>query len=212
MHNTRCGVLQLCPNLTAWSDGEERDVAGEGAAHIQQASACRSFDQHPLPSNYLFSHDSPSTRAVIEQCRYAIHMNWTGGSLQRTKKANAGVLQQQKAYFAKARTQLQNATDSHVAPLRPNHLIDNDKFDIWNLVPLGSGSVRWPTGHTAKRPSERTQREPTPDKRRLTRTSYERHSKNLLRRSPSNSNAKVRIHRGISGDLLLTCCGHVKMD
>jgi hypothetical protein len=143
-------------------------------------------------------------------------MNWTGGSLQRTKKANKGVLQQQKTYFAKARTQLHNPPNSHVAPFRPNHLHDNNESGLWGVIPFGSGSVR-PTGHRAKHPSERAQRETTPDKRRSTTnrhetTTHEELPASLLRYSPSNSNSQIRIHKGSSDDLLLTCPSAAKID
>ena len=37
-----------------------------------------------------------------------LRMNWTGGRLQRSKNANKGIVQKQKAHFARARTQLHN--------------------------------------------------------------------------------------------------------
>jgi hypothetical protein len=135
-------------------------------------------------------------------------MNWTGGSLQRTKKANTSVLQQQKAYFAKARTQLQNATNSPVAPFRPSYLQDNDKFGLWGMVSSGSGSVQH-TGHAAKHPSKSTQHEPVPNKSRLTTNRHENESHeelpmSLSRHSPSNANTRIRIHKGSGDGLLLT--------
>jgi len=90
-------------------------------------------------------------------------MNWTGGSLQRTKKANTGVLQQQKAYFAKARTHLQNATNSPVPPFRPSYLRDNEESGLMGELPsFSSGSVRH-TGYSARGRGDRTRREPIPD-------------------------------------------------
>ncbi|KAE8866782.1 hypothetical protein PTNB73_04876 [Pyrenophora teres f. teres] len=76
-------------------------------------------------------------------------MNWTGGSLQRTKKANAGVLQQQRAYFAKARTHLQNATNSPIAPFYPDYLRESEHPGLSRMSSFGSGSVRH-TGHSAR--------------------------------------------------------------
>jgi hypothetical protein len=93
-------------------------------------------------------------------------MNWTGGSLQRTKKANTGTLQQQKAYFAKARTHLQNASNVHVAPFRPSYLRDNAESDLMGgMFAFGLGSVRH-TGHSVKRRDERSRREALIDARR----------------------------------------------
>ncbi|USP78141.1 uncharacterized protein yc1106_05415 [Curvularia clavata] len=68
-------------------------------------------------------------------------MNWTGGSLQRTKKANAGMLQQQKAYFAKARASTQSTPRMPVAPFCPSFLRDDDKLGPGGLPSFGSYSV-----------------------------------------------------------------------
>jgi hypothetical protein len=54
-------------------------------------------------------------------------MNWTGGSLQRTKIANKGVAQKQKAYFARARMHLQNGPTSPAAPFQPSFLRNEDR-------------------------------------------------------------------------------------
>jgi hypothetical protein len=70
-------------------------------------------------------------------------MNWTGGTLQRTKNANKGVVQKQKAYFAKARTHLQNGPDSPIAPFRPSYLQNDDSFELAGHLPsFGTRSVR----------------------------------------------------------------------
>ncbi|KAI4665235.1 uncharacterized protein J4E88_010560 [Alternaria novae-zelandiae] len=112
-------------------------------------------------------------------------MNWTGGSLQRTKKANTGVIQQQKAYFARARTQLQNDTNPPVAPFRPSYLQDDEDSYLLGIAPFGSGSLRH-TGHAAKRRNERTQPEHTPGnyqptaKRRETTPHEESHPNDRL--------------------------------
>jgi hypothetical protein len=93
-------------------------------------------------------------------------MNWTGGTLQRTKKANTGVLQQQKAYFAKARTYLQNGTNPPVAPFRPSYLRDNSESDLMGgMVLFGSGSIRH-TGRSAKQRGETARYEASPEDKR----------------------------------------------
>lgn len=70
-------------------------------------------------------------------------MNWTGGSLQRTKHANKGVLQKQKAYFARARTKLQQGPNSSTAPFRPDFLRDSDRSDLGHRVASSpSGALR----------------------------------------------------------------------
>jgi len=90
-------------------------------------------------------------------------MNWTGGTLQRTKNANKGTKTVQKAYFAKARTNLQNGSHSPVAPFRPSYLQNDDSFELAGHLPtFGSGSVRH-TGHSARRRREFTNGEPSPD-------------------------------------------------
>lgn len=93
----------------------------------------------------------------------ATTMNWTGGTLQRTKHANKGVVQKQKAYFARARTHLQNGTNSPVAPFRPRYLQNDDSFELAGRLPaFGSGSVRH-TGHSVRRHREATHRGIPPD-------------------------------------------------
>ncbi|KAF2122931.1 hypothetical protein BDV96DRAFT_593414 [Lophiotrema nucula] len=74
-------------------------------------------------------------------------MNWTGGRLQRhSRNANKGVLQKQKAFFAKARTQLQNGKSNLTAPFRPSYFQDDDAV-LGNQLPgFGLGTTRR-TGH-----------------------------------------------------------------
>jgi len=93
------------------------------------ASLTRSaFSSSPQPSFQL--HTRPN-------------MNWTGGSLQRTKQANKGVLQKQKAFFARTRTHLQNGPKSPAAPFRPTYLQNDDSLELAGHLPaLGSSSVR----------------------------------------------------------------------
>ncbi|EAT82110.1 hypothetical protein HBI56_080920 [Parastagonospora nodorum] len=76
-------------------------------------------------------------------------MNWTGGSLQRTKQASKGVVQTQKAYFARARTHLQNGPKSHAAPFKPTYLRNDEKSELTGQLPaFVSSSVRR-TEHSA---------------------------------------------------------------
>ncbi|KAI2480848.1 hypothetical protein Ptr902_07874 [Pyrenophora tritici-repentis] len=89
-------------------------------------------------------------------------MNWTGGSLQRTKKANSGVLQQQRAYFAKARTHLHNATNSPIAPFYPDYLRESEDPGLLGISSFGTGSVRH-TGHSARHRSGRIVPDLTPN-------------------------------------------------
>jgi hypothetical protein len=85
-------------------------------------------------------------------------MNWTGGSLQRTKQANKGVVQKQKAYFARARTHLQNGPNTPAVPFMPDYFQDDDDLEPGERPPLhGTGSVRH-TGHLARPRHERTRR------------------------------------------------------
>lgn len=74
-------------------------------------------------------------------------MNWTGGTLQRTKHANKGVTQKQKAHFARARTQLQQSLGTPAAPCHPDFLHGQ------RLPAFGTGSVRH-TGHSARKHRE----------------------------------------------------------
>jgi hypothetical protein len=85
-------------------------------------------------------------------------MNWTGGSLQRTKHANKSVVQKQKAYFARARTHLQNGPKSPATPFRPTYLQKNDNLELVGYLPsFGSSSVR----HTGHPPRHRYERKPS---------------------------------------------------
>lgn len=53
-------------------------------------------------------------------------MNWTGGRLQRSKNANRGIVQKQKAHFARARVPIQNDTAARTSPSR-NDLVRIEK-------------------------------------------------------------------------------------
>ncbi|EUC33115.1 hypothetical protein COCCADRAFT_96923 [Bipolaris zeicola 26-R-13] len=81
-------------------------------------------------------------------------MNWTGGSLQRTKKANSGMLQRQRAYFAKARTNLQNIPQTPVAPFIPSYLRDNSKSDYLAVPSFELISDRHLSGPKRKAPDK----------------------------------------------------------
>jgi hypothetical protein len=159
-------------------------------------------------SLYAIFHSPQSSSNAVQRVR---NMNWTGGSLQRTKKANAGVLQQQKAYFAKSRTHLQNASNSPVAPFRPSYLRDNEGFDLMPVGAIhsfGSVSVRH-TGHSAKRRGERPRREPSPGDRRSA-IGYNELSKRrrfliqVAHRPSSRPGAQKRTHEGRFDDVLPT--------
>lgn len=68
-------------------------------------------------------------------------MNWTGGTLQRTKHANKGVMQRQRAYFARARTKLQQSPSTQSTPFRPEYFHNNsDGRDVGH--PSAKDSVR----------------------------------------------------------------------
>lgn len=72
-------------------------------------------------------------------------MNWTGGTLQRTKHANKGVIQKQKAHFARARAQQQHSPGTAAAPFRPEYLQGGDDYEF---------GQRFPPGHSARRRRE----------------------------------------------------------
>ena len=108
----------------------------------------------------------------IQTRHYIAAMNWTGGTLQRTRQANKGVLQQQRAYFAKARTHLQNATNKPIAPFYPSYLCDNNESGPLGMPSFDSGSVRH-MGHSVKRPRERAHHEDKPNDRRSAISGHE---------------------------------------
>ncbi|KAL5119581.1 hypothetical protein ACEQ8H_002427 [Pleosporales sp. CAS-2024a] len=110
----------------------------------------------------LFTSPSPSDLGCA--ATEAANMNWTGGNLQRTKHANQGVVQRQKAYFARARTQLQNGTKAPTAPFRPTFLQkDNSCLELAGRPPrVGTGSVRRHARHSARRRDEPATSRPPP--------------------------------------------------
>jgi hypothetical protein len=90
-------------------------------------------------------------------------MNWTGGSLQRTKKANQGTVQKQKAFFSRARTQPEKASNLSVTQFRPSYLQDDETFEVTaRMPPFGSGSVRH-AGHSARSRREVVERMASPE-------------------------------------------------
>jgi hypothetical protein len=88
-------------------------------------------------------------------------MNWTGGSLHRTKNANKGVVQKQKAYFARVRTHLQNGSKPLAMPFRPSYLQNDESFElVRHLSSFTIGSVRH-IGHLARCRADATQQVPS---------------------------------------------------
>lgn len=87
---------------------------------------------------------------------------------QRTKHANNGVIQKQKAYFARARTQLQQTPDTP-ALFRPDYLQLGDDYEFGQcLTSFGPGPMR-DLGHSARRRGEEgAHRSPTTQKPRRT--------------------------------------------
>ncbi len=73
-------------------------------------------------------------------------MNWTGGTLQRTKNANKGVIQKQRAHFARARTKLQQSPNSPTTPFRPDFLRDGDCIDFGHHIDSSTSSVIYHAG------------------------------------------------------------------
>ncbi|KAJ4993273.1 hypothetical protein SVAN01_01248 [Stagonosporopsis vannaccii] len=85
-------------------------------------------------------------------------MNWTGGTLQRTKNAKKGVVQKQRAYFARARTKLQQSPGTPAAPFRPDFLQEGDDYrDANRASSFASGSVH-STRHLARKRRAREER------------------------------------------------------
>jgi hypothetical protein len=105
-----------------------------GARHDQRKiDACRHFCSLPQSPPHLLS----------SNC--FMNMNWTGGSLQRTKHANKGITQKQKAYFARARTHHQEGSKSPAVSFRPSFLGVDSSFESRGHVPsywLGSVHTR----------------------------------------------------------------------
>jgi hypothetical protein len=79
-------------------------------------------------------------------------MNWTGGKLQRSKQVKKGIVQMQKAHFARARTQLQNNSNSRT---RPSFSRDDKDGPGGQFSTLSSRTVHH-TGHREKQQEGRS--------------------------------------------------------
>jgi hypothetical protein len=98
-------------------------------------------------------------------------MNWTGGTLQRTKYANKGVMQRQRAYFARARTKLQQSPSTQSTPFRPEYYHNSDGRDVGDQS--AEDSARFPRDSTGMRHSDDAHY-PSPRGRRKQWTKKER--------------------------------------
>lgn len=99
-------------------------------------------------------------------------MNWTGGTLQRTKHTNKGVIQKQRAYFARARTKLQQSLGTPAAPFHPEYLQGRDGRELGRRFPsFEPGSVRH-TGHSARKRHREEKGHTPPTARRQQRPDY----------------------------------------
>lgn len=114
----------------------------EGAAGEEASGSRRELDKFLSASGTCYNQHSPPKTAVHSVIFLLNDMNWTGGSLQRTKNARKGVRQAQKAYFARVRTNLQNEAYSPGAPFRPSELREDEKFGgAANALSLENPSV-----------------------------------------------------------------------
>jgi hypothetical protein len=99
--------------------------------------------------SHLTSLQRPST--TIERARpdllRVLRMNWTGGKLQRSKQANKGIAQIQKAHFARARTQLQNNSNALTTPLPSSFFREAEDTLGSQLPPCTARTVRH-VGHS----------------------------------------------------------------
>lgn len=135
---------------------------------------------------------------------FATTMNWTGGNLQRTKHANKGIVQKQRAYFASARAQLQNSSRSPVALFRPSYFRKDEDCDLGGQVPLFElGSVRR-TGHPARQIREQVGHKASPQNKRHYRDNGERYqaaSKRVSQHAISGPGSPMGAVRGEQGKL-----------
>jgi hypothetical protein len=74
-------------------------------------------------------------------------MNWTGGRLKRSKDANKGIIQKQKAHFARARTRLQHSTPAST-PAFPSDLFCDESVSQHPQLLLSRARAARPTGHS----------------------------------------------------------------
>jgi hypothetical protein len=88
-----------------------------------------------------------------------VKMNWTGGTLQRSRAGRQnGVVQKQKEHFAKVRTRLQNSANSLAQSFRPSYLEDEDHNLGGRLPRFGFGAARH-VGHTRRLHGRRDRKE-----------------------------------------------------
>ena len=141
-------------------EGGKREAA---KAHPETAGTNNDLASQSSPT--CISSNLYSLSASKRASQWGIAMNWTGGSLQRTKNANKGVVQKQKAYFARARTQIQNKPKSPVTNFCPSYLrvnedLDHDRqistFRTASLHQIGHSS-RPRTAQLSKRKSRNTE-------------------------------------------------------
>jgi hypothetical protein len=123
-------------------------------------------------------------------------MNWTGGSLQRTKHANKGVVQKQKAFFAKARTHLQNSPKSPATPFRPTYLQNDSSFELSSHLPPFEASPIQHTRHSAQRRLESIQRSSSPVDHTFADGDGLKSTLRKGRQEPSDGNASATRLRG----------------
>lgn len=123
-------------------------------------------------------------------------MNWTGGSLQRTKTANKGIIQKQKAFFARARAHLQNGFTLPIVPFEPSYLQNHDDYELTGRPPFyGSGLVRHPghSDHSVRRRYQPIQPVRSPDSHRFHPSE---HLMTLSRKSRQSRHVEERQARG----------------
>lgn len=127
----RCGGRRLWRGLDWRSWSKERRQERKG-----RATSCNLPSE---PSHLTFHRASARNRRLESR---AVNMNWTGGRLQRSKNANNGVVQKQKAHFARARTRLQNGATSLTSPSRPSFVHNGDTSLGGRLPPFPPDIVR----------------------------------------------------------------------
>ncbi|KAF2452166.1 hypothetical protein P171DRAFT_468511 [Karstenula rhodostoma CBS 690.94] len=112
---------------------EMAEMAGTDPWTAQLHGEARSLPLHPK------STISPRSR-----------MNWTGGRLQRSKDANKGIIQKQKAHFARARTQLQHDSRASTSTF-PYAFLGDERASQQPQFPLTSARTARFTGRSRDR-------------------------------------------------------------
>jgi hypothetical protein len=142
-----------------------------------------------LNSPYHKTPPTPSHGIFVYEIR-RVEMNWTGGKLQRSKQANKGIVQIQKAHFARARARTQLPDNSHglTSPFHLRSFGDDEAELGGQLASFTYRSVRH-TGHNGTLQQRRDRTASAPSQHGSPRQAHETTQTSPHRFTMQNSKA-----------------------